>query len=124
MLATTLNITFKEEFYDATDALSIALCHHYQSKFPGGGAKGKVGLGEFCEGESGEGEEVVNYECSMTNYGWQSITDLSITNLRSCVCLKLTFRITDSYGLWTDLQRIYLSAGHRRMTKKSVLMSG
>ena len=53
MLATILNITFKEEFYDATDALSIALCHHYQSKFPGGGAKGKSGWGSFVKENPG-----------------------------------------------------------------------
>lgn len=34
MLQQTLNITDTPDYFDATDALAIAVCHHYQSKLP------------------------------------------------------------------------------------------
>lgn len=44
MLQRTLNIEEKPQYFDATDALAVALCHHYQSSSPmaklGKGLKG------------------------------------------------------------------------------------
>lgn len=34
MMQRTLHFTESPEFMDATDALAVALCHHYQSKLP------------------------------------------------------------------------------------------
>ncbi len=34
MLQRTLNIEEKPQYFDATDALAVALCHHYQSSSP------------------------------------------------------------------------------------------
>lgn len=33
MLQTQLNLVEKPQYFDATDALAVALCHHYQTKF-------------------------------------------------------------------------------------------
>jgi len=38
MVQSILGIDIEAEHYDATDALAIALCHHYQMKLPVGGA--------------------------------------------------------------------------------------
>lgn len=40
MVQKTLGVCFDPKFLDATDALAIALCHHYQSSSPLAGASG------------------------------------------------------------------------------------
>ncbi len=54
MLANLLRITLREEYFDATDALAIALCHHYQAKLPQASAgKGKSGWSSFIKDNPG-----------------------------------------------------------------------
>ena len=43
MLQTILQITEKPKYYDATDALSVALCHHYQTSGATSGSGAKPG---------------------------------------------------------------------------------
>jgi crossover junction endodeoxyribonuclease RuvC len=48
MLQRTLNIEQKPQYFDATDALAVALCHHYQISSPlKTNAKGFKGWGDF-----------------------------------------------------------------------------
>ena len=48
MLQTILNIEEKPRYFDATDALAVALCHHYQTSSPIGKlSKGVKGWEEF-----------------------------------------------------------------------------
>lgn len=48
MLKTILKIDAEVESYDATDALAVALCHHFQGhEGPQGGQKGKKGWDDF-----------------------------------------------------------------------------
>ena len=48
MLQRVLNIEEKPQYFDATDALAVALCHHYQSTSPLGKAvKGLRGWDDF-----------------------------------------------------------------------------
>ena len=48
MLQRILHLEEKPAFFDATDALAVALCHHYQSSSViGKAAKGLKGWGEF-----------------------------------------------------------------------------
>jgi crossover junction endodeoxyribonuclease RuvC len=51
MLQTILSFTETPKHYDATDALAVALCHHYQSgSIPGiNKAKGMKGWDEFLK---------------------------------------------------------------------------
>ena len=46
MLQRILNIEEKPQYFDATDALAVALCHHYQSSSP-----------TFVEGKKAKGWE-------------------------------------------------------------------
>jgi crossover junction endodeoxyribonuclease RuvC len=41
MLQRTLSIEVKPQYFDATDALAVALCHYYQSSSPLAAAAGK-----------------------------------------------------------------------------------
>jgi crossover junction endodeoxyribonuclease RuvC len=41
MLQRTLQIEVKPQYFDATDALAVALCHYYQSSSPLAAAAGK-----------------------------------------------------------------------------------
>jgi crossover junction endodeoxyribonuclease RuvC len=41
MLQRTLSIEVKPQYFDATDALAVALCHYYQSSSPLAAATGK-----------------------------------------------------------------------------------
>jgi len=41
MLQRTLQIEVKPQYFDATDALAVALCHYYQSSSPLAAASGK-----------------------------------------------------------------------------------
>ena len=48
MLQRTLNIEEKPQYFDATDALAVALCHHYQTSSPVfSKAKGAKGWDDF-----------------------------------------------------------------------------
>jgi crossover junction endodeoxyribonuclease RuvC len=48
MLQTILSIEKKPQYFDATDALAVALCHHYQTSSPVGKAvKGLKGWDDF-----------------------------------------------------------------------------
>ncbi len=47
MLEKTLCVKLESRHLDATDALAIALCHHYERLNPLAGAKGKGGWEEF-----------------------------------------------------------------------------
>jgi crossover junction endodeoxyribonuclease RuvC len=48
MLQRLLNIEVKPQYYDATDALAVALCHHYQASSPlNKDAKGFKGWEDF-----------------------------------------------------------------------------
>ena len=49
MLEKTLGVTLETRYLDATDALAIALCHHYQTVSPLAGAKGKAGWEKFLQ---------------------------------------------------------------------------
>lgn len=46
MIEKILNIKHKETIYDATDALAVALCHHFQNKLP---KNTKKGWGSFLK---------------------------------------------------------------------------
>ncbi len=47
MLQRILNIEEKPQYFDATDALAVAMCHYYQSKSPITAVKGVKGWEEF-----------------------------------------------------------------------------
>lgn len=47
MLQQVLHIQQKPQYFDATDALAVALCHHYQQMSPIKTVKGVKGWGEF-----------------------------------------------------------------------------
>ena len=49
MLEKTLNVTLESKHLDATDALAIALCHHYQTSSPLAAVKGKAGWEQFVK---------------------------------------------------------------------------
>ena len=49
MLEKTLGVTLESRHLDATDALAIALCHHYQNVNPLASAKGKAGWEKFLQ---------------------------------------------------------------------------
>ena len=49
MLEKTLGVKLESRHLDATDALAIALCHHYQTANPLIGAKGKGGWEQFLK---------------------------------------------------------------------------
>ena len=49
MIQKTLNVTLEAKFLDATDALAIALCHHYQLSNPLAGMSGKTDWKKFIE---------------------------------------------------------------------------
>ena len=49
MLEKTLNVTLESKHLDATDALAIALCHHYQTSSPLAAGKGKAGWEQFVK---------------------------------------------------------------------------
>ncbi len=51
MLQLTLHIEEKPQYFDATDALAVALCHHYQNRLPiSKSAKGIKGWEAFIAG--------------------------------------------------------------------------
>ena len=47
MIQKTLNVSLNPKYLDATDALAIALCHHYQMSNPLAGAGGKTDWKRF-----------------------------------------------------------------------------
>ena len=47
MIQKTLNVTLEAKYLDATDALAIALCHHYQMTNPLAGTEGKTDWKKF-----------------------------------------------------------------------------
>ena len=47
MIQKTLNVTMEAKYLDATDALAIALCHHYQMTNPLAGTGGKTDWKKF-----------------------------------------------------------------------------
>ena len=49
MLEKTLQVKLESRHLDATDALAIALCHHYQTASPLAAAKGKGGWEQFLK---------------------------------------------------------------------------
>ena len=49
MLEKTLGVKLESRHLDATDALAIALCHHYQTSSPLIGPKGKGGWEQFIK---------------------------------------------------------------------------
>ena len=49
MIQKTLNVTLEAKYLDATDALAIALCHHYQMTNPLAGTGGKTDWKKFLE---------------------------------------------------------------------------
>ncbi len=49
MLEKTLGVKLESKHLDATDALAIALCHHYQTVNPLSAAKGKAGWEQFVK---------------------------------------------------------------------------
>ena len=49
MLQKTLKVDLDSKFLDATDALAIALCHHYQMSNPLAGVGGKTDWKKFIE---------------------------------------------------------------------------
>lgn len=54
MLQTLLSFKDSSQYYDATDALAVALCHHYQSSSPAGKAgKGLKGWDDFIKKNPG-----------------------------------------------------------------------
>lgn len=57
MLQTTLRIEEKPQYFDATDALAVALCHHYQTRSPlaraASAGKGAKGWADFVEKNPG-----------------------------------------------------------------------
>ena len=55
MLQTVLSLEVKPQYFDATDALAVALCHHYQSNSVlGKQAKGVKGWAEFIRNNPGK----------------------------------------------------------------------
>jgi len=52
MVQRTLNTSFDPKYLDATDALGIALCHHYQSSSPLAAHKSKGGWEKFLSENS------------------------------------------------------------------------
>lgn len=52
MVQKTLGTSFDPKYLDATDALGIALCHHYQSTSPFAGLKSKGGWEKFIKDNS------------------------------------------------------------------------
>lgn len=53
LLSSTLKVTLEVKYMDATDGLAVALCHHYQNRFPATG-KGKVsGWEQFIRSNPG-----------------------------------------------------------------------
>lgn len=53
MIAKTLKVELNPDFLDATDALAIALCHHYQLSNPLAAAGGKTDWKKFIEANPG-----------------------------------------------------------------------
>jgi crossover junction endodeoxyribonuclease RuvC len=54
MLQTILSFKESPKHYDATDALAVALCHHFQSSSPlGKAAKGLKGWDDFIKQNPG-----------------------------------------------------------------------
>lgn len=53
MLEKTLGVKLESRFLDATDALAIAVCHHYESSNPLKPASGKGGWEEFVKNNPG-----------------------------------------------------------------------
>ena len=49
MLEKTLDVKLESKHLDATDALAIALCHHYQTSSPLAKVKGKAGWEQFVK---------------------------------------------------------------------------
>ena len=49
MLEKTLDVSLESKHLDATDALAIALCHHYQTSSPLASVKGKAGWEQFVK---------------------------------------------------------------------------
>ena len=49
MLEKTLGVKLESRHLDATDALAIALCHHYETSSPLAAAKGKGGWEQFIK---------------------------------------------------------------------------
>ena len=49
MLEKTLNVKLESRHLDATDALAIALCHHYETSSPLTAARGKGGWEQFLK---------------------------------------------------------------------------
>ena len=49
MLEKTLDVKLESRHLDATDALAIALCHHYETTLPLKSAKGKGGWEQFLK---------------------------------------------------------------------------
>ena len=53
MIAKTLKVELNPDFLDATDALAIALCHHYQLSNPLAAVGGKTDWKKFIEANPG-----------------------------------------------------------------------
>lgn len=53
MIQKTLKVDLDPKYLDATDALAIALCHHYQMSNPLAGATGKSDWKKFIENNPG-----------------------------------------------------------------------
>ena len=53
MIAKTLKVELNPDFLDATDALAIALCHHYQLSNPLAAVSGKTDWKKFIEANPG-----------------------------------------------------------------------
>ena len=53
MIAKTLKVELNPDFLDATDALAIALCHHYQLSSPLAAVGGKTDWKKFIEANPG-----------------------------------------------------------------------
>jgi crossover junction endodeoxyribonuclease RuvC len=53
MLEKTLGVKLESKHLDATDALAIALCHHYEMSSPFASAKGKGGWEQFIKDNPG-----------------------------------------------------------------------
>ena len=53
MLEKTLGVKLESKHLDATDALAIALCHHYEMNSPFASAKGKGGWEQFIKDNPG-----------------------------------------------------------------------
>ena len=49
MIQKTLKVELDSKYFDATDALAIALCHHYQMSNPLAGTDGKADWKKFLE---------------------------------------------------------------------------